>query len=122
LQPSTICCILFAGDSDVWIHGCVDGSIFEERPFYFAGDPNTEYDSADHAMVYVLGYFEEVDPNEKQLQAVNVFNCLCKKHEIAPDKVRGRGDPGRETVYPGKDLQRYLLNGYILIEVRKGLG
>jgi hypothetical protein len=100
----------------------LDGRIYEGRPIRYAGDTNTEYDPAGHALVCVVGNFEEVEPNEKQLHAVvSTFTWLCKKYGITPDKIRGHKDVAPGTVCPGKNLYRYLQNGYLQREVEKKL-
>lgn len=100
----------------------LDGRIYEGRPIRYAGDTNTEYDPSGHALVCVVGNFEEVEPNERQLNAVvNVFSWLCKKHGITPDKIRGHKDVAQGTVCPGKNLYRYLQNGFFQREVAKNL-
>jgi hypothetical protein len=100
----------------------LDGRVYEGRPIRFAGDTNTEYDPAGHALVCVVGNFEEVEPNEQQLHAVvNVFIWLCKKYGITPDKIRGHKDVAQGTVCPGKNLYRYLQDGYLRKEVAKNL-
>lgn len=100
----------------------LDGRVYEGRPIRYAGDTNTQYDPAGHALVCVVGNFEEVEPNEKQLQAViKVFTWLCEKYNIAPDQIRGHRDVAPGTVCPGKNLYRYLQNGYFRQEVEKNL-
>lgn len=100
----------------------LDGRVYEGRPIRFAGDTNTQYDPTGHALVCVVGNFEEVEPNEKQLHAViNVFTWLCKKFEITPDKIRGHKDVAQGTVCPGKNLYRYLQDGYLQKEVGNNL-
>jgi len=100
----------------------LDGRVYEGRPIRFAGDTNTQYDPAGHALVCVVGNFEEVEPNEKQLHAVvNVFTWLCTKYGITPDKIRGHKDVAQGTVCPGKNLYRYLQDGYLQKETGKNL-
>lgn len=98
----------------------LDGRVYEGRPIRFAGDTNTDYDPAGHALVCVVGNFEEVEPNERQLRAVvDVFTWLCKKYGITPDKIRGHKDVATGTVCPGKNLYQYLQDGYFKKEVAK---
>ena len=107
---------------DIPYHYIIDlnGRVYEGRPIRFAGDTNTDYDPAGHALVCVVGNFEEVEPNEAQLRAVvNVFTWLCRKYDITPDKIRGHKDLASGTVCPGKNLYRYLQNGYLQKEVAK---
>jgi N-acetyl-anhydromuramyl-L-alanine amidase AmpD len=70
----------------------------------------------------VVGNFEEVEPNQKQLKAIiNVFTWLCKKYSISPDKIRGHKDVAGGTVCPGKNLYRYLQDGSIRRDVERNL-
>jgi len=108
--------------SDIPYHYIIDlnGRVYEGRPIRFAGDTNTDYDPAGHALVCVVGNFEEVEPNEKQLRAVvNVFAWLCRKYRLTPDKINGHRDVATGTVCPGKNLYHYLQNGYFQREVTK---
>jgi len=44
--------------------------VYEGRKLDYAGDANTEYDPKGHALIEVVGNFEEVQPNQSQLDAV----------------------------------------------------
>jgi len=110
--------------SDIPYHYIIDldGRVYEGRPIQYAGDTNTDYDPTGHALVCVVGNFEEVEPNQRQLNAVvEVFTWLCKKYGLTADKIRGHKDWATGTVCPGKNLYRYLQNGYIRKEVAKML-
>ena len=100
----------------------LDGKIYAGRDIQYAGDTNTEYDPTGHALIEVVGNFEEVEPNPAQLNAVvNVMTMLSVKHRVKPDKIAGHKDVSGQTVCPGKYLYRYLANGYFQNEVRKNL-
>ena len=110
--------------SDIPYHYIIDldGRVYEGRPIQYAGDTNTQYDPLGHALVCVVGNFEEVEPNKKQLQAVvDVFTWLCEKYHITPDRIRGHRDVAPGTVCPGKNLYRYLQDGYFREQVEKNL-
>ena len=47
----------------------LDGNTYEGRDISFAGDTNTSYDPAGHALIEVVGNFEDVEPNAAQLEA-----------------------------------------------------
>ncbi|MBL8525213.1 MAG: N-acetylmuramoyl-L-alanine amidase [Betaproteobacteria bacterium] len=98
----------------------LDGNIYEGRNIKFAGDTNTEYDPAGHALIEVVGNFEEVEPNEAQLAAVvETMAMLAAKYRVPVEKIEGHKDHSRQTVCPGKNLYRYLENGYFRDRVRE---
>ncbi len=91
----------------------LDGKVYEGRNINYAGDTNTEYDPTGHALIEVVGNFEEVEPNEKQLSAVvNVMTWLAKKYSVPVDSIRAHKDYSSKTVCPGKNLYQYIENGY----------
>jgi hypothetical protein len=100
----------------------LDGNIYEGRDINFAGDTNTEYDPAGHALIVVLGNFDEVDPNVKQLEAVSAtMTMLARRFQISPDKIAGHKDFSSQTTCPGKSLYPYLQNGYFRDRVAANL-
>ena len=100
----------------------LDGIIYAGRNIEFAGDTNTEYDPAGHALIEVVGNFEDVEPNAAQLDAVvNVMTMLATRFRIPVENIRGHRDYVSTTVCPGKKLYAYLQNGYFRAEVAKKL-
>jgi N-acetylmuramoyl-L-alanine amidase len=96
----------------------LDGNIYEGRDINFAGDTNTEYDPTGHALIVVLGNFDEVDPNPAQLEAVTaMMAALAAKHRIPVENIAGHKDYSAQTACPGKSLYPYLVNGYFRREV-----
>jgi len=111
--------------SDIPYHYLIDldGNIYEGRDINIAGDTNTEYDPAGHALIVVLGNFDEVEPNQAQLDSVTIMMAtLAKRFEIAPTKIAGHKDYSAKTACPGKALNPYLQNGYFQQRVTKLLG
>jgi hypothetical protein len=101
--------------SDIPYHYLIDldGNIYEGRDVNIAGDTNTEYDPTGHALIVVLGNFDEVAPNQAQLDAVtNMMVTLAKRFNIAPSKIAGHKDYSAQTACPGKSLYPYLQDGY----------
>lgn len=91
----------------------LDGKIYEGRKLEYAGDTNTEYDPKGHALIEVVGNFEEVQPNQKQLDAVvDLMALLAKKYDVSIDKIAGHKDFSAQTVCPGVNLYAYLQSGY----------
>lgn len=90
----------------------LDGRIYEGRNIEYAGDTNTSYDPKGHALIEVVGNFEEVQPNQKQLDAtVDLMALLAKKYKVSLDGIHGHKDYA-QTACPGENLYRYLQDGY----------
>ena len=91
----------------------LDGRIYEGRQIEYAGDTNTEYDPKGHALIEVVGNFEEVEPNQKQLDAtVDLMALLAARYKVSIDAIHGHKDYSAQTVCPGANLYRYLQDGY----------
>jgi hypothetical protein len=100
----------------------LDGRIYEGRSIAYAGDTNTEYDPTGHALIEVVGNFEEVQPNQQQLDATaDLMALLAMKYNIAPATIHGHKDYSAQTVCPGVNLYRYLENGYLRDQVTQRL-
>lgn len=99
----------------------LDGRMYEGRDIRYAGDTNTTYDPAGHALIEVVGNFEEVEPNAAQLEAVvNLMAHLAEKYHVPVERIHGHRDYA-ETLCPGKNLYRYLQDGYFHSAVRDKL-
>jgi hypothetical protein len=91
----------------------LDGRIYAGRDINYAGDTNTEYDPMGHALIEVVGNFEEVEPNQKQLDAVvDLMAMLAAKYHVPIDRIASHRDYSGQTVCPGKNLYRYVEGGY----------
>jgi hypothetical protein len=91
----------------------LDGKIFEGRKIAYAGDTNTEYDPTGHALIEVVGNFEEVEPNQQQLDAVvKLMAMLAQKYKVPLDHIASHRDFSKQTVCPGANLYRYVQDGY----------
>ena len=91
----------------------LDGKIFEGRKIEYAGDTNTEYDPTGHALIEVVGNFEEVEPNQQQLDAVvKLMAMLAHKYDVPLDHIASHRDFSKQTVCPGANLYRYVQDGY----------
>lgn len=100
---------------DIPYHYIIDleGKIYEGRKIDYAGDTNTEYDPTGHALIEVVGNFEEVEPNQEQLDAVvRMMTFLSVKYSVPVDSIRAHKDYSSKTVCPGKNLYQYIGNGY----------
>lgn len=102
------------GWADIPYHYVIDldGNIYAARDISLAGDTNTSYDPKGHALIEVVGNFEEVEPNSKQLDAVvDLMALLSARHKVPVGRIHGHKDYA-ETACPGVNLYRYLENGY----------
>jgi hypothetical protein len=100
----------------------LDGKIYEGRDIHYAGDTNTEYDPMGHALIEVVGNFEEVEPNQKQLDAVvDLMAMLAAKYHVPVERIAGHRDYSAQTVCPGKNLYRYVQEGYFRDKVAERL-
>jgi N-acetylmuramoyl-L-alanine amidase len=100
----------------------LDGRVYEGRDVMIAGDTNTEYDPAGHALIVVLGNFDEVEPNQAQLASVTAtMVMLAKRFSIPETAIAGHKDFAASTACPGKSLYPYLQSGYFQREVARQL-
>ncbi|HZW39287.1 MAG TPA: peptidoglycan recognition family protein [Ignavibacteriaceae bacterium] len=97
----------------------LDGTIYEGRNVFTAGETATTYDPTGHLLITCLGNFEEQTLSKEQLDAlIKLTAYCCKKYQISPETIKGHKDYA-ETLCPGKDLYKYIENGYIKAEVKK---
>jgi hypothetical protein len=109
---------------DIPYHYIIDleGKIYEGRNIRYAGDTNTDYDPTGHALIEVVGNFEEVKPNQLQMDAVvRMMSYLSVKYKVPVDSIRAHKDYSSKTVCPGKNLYQYIENGYIKEQVQMNL-
>jgi len=96
------------------------GRIYEARPIQYPGDTNTDYNPRGHALICVVGNYEQRKPNRKQLAAIiQLMAWLCWKYNLSPDTIKGHRDYTQQTVCPGKYLNEYLTSGYFKQKVEK---
>lgn len=99
-----------------------DGRIYAARPLQQAGDTNTEYDPRGHALVMLVGNFEEQQPTPAQLgAAVELTAWLAREHRLGLDAIASHRDYSQQTVCPGRNLYAYLESGWFTAEVAKKL-
>ena len=108
---------------DIPYHFMIDpaGKIYETRPINYPGATNTDYDPTGHALICVMGNYENQIISEAQLAAVvDLSAFLAKLYNVSPDDIKGHKDY-TETLCPGQDLYRYLEDGTINTEVAEKL-
>ena len=105
---------------DIPYHYVIDleGKTYAGRDIAYAGDTNTEYDPSGHALIEVVGNFEEVEPNQAQLDAVvNLMAMLSKQYGVPVQNIASHRDYSNNTVCPGANLYRYVQSGYFKEQV-----
>jgi hypothetical protein len=106
---------------DIPYHFMIDlqGKIYEARPVNLPGDTNTGYDTRGHALICVMGNYENQIISAEQLSAlISLTAFLAKTFDVAVDSIKGHKDYA-ETLCPGKDLYRYLQDGTIARGVKE---
>ncbi len=85
-----------------------DGKVYEGRPLNYRGDTNTTYDPTGHALVVLLGNFEEQEVKAEQIESLKTVTAyLAKQESVAAEKIQTHKDYA-ETLCPGKKLTGYL--------------
>jgi hypothetical protein len=95
---------------DVPYHYIVDrhGKIYEGRPLNYRGDTNTTYDPTGHALIVLLGNFEEQPVKDEQIASLKMITAfLANQDTVSADKIKTHKDYA-ETLCPGKKLTAYL--------------
>lgn len=96
-----------------------DGIIYEGRNVFTEGETATTYDPSGHLLLTCIGNFEEQDLPDEQLESlINLTAYCCEKYQISPDSIYAHKDYA-ETLCPGKNLYKYLENGYIKKKVKE---
>ncbi|MEJ2297674.1 MAG: peptidoglycan recognition family protein [Woeseiaceae bacterium] len=91
----------------------LDGVIYEARPIEYPGDTNTTYDTRSHALIEVLGNYDERQLNDAQFEALARLSALLStRYSVAPEDIRTHRDyaPG-ETTCPGASIYRRFEDG-----------
>ena len=104
---------------DIPYHFMIDrqGRIYETRPINFPGDTNTSYDPAGHALISVMGNYENQVLSQAQMDALNAITAfLARKYDVTMERILGHKDYA-DTSCPGEDIYRYLLDGTIHVGV-----
>lgn len=84
----------------------VDGKIAEGREIGYAGDTNTEYDPAGHALIVVEGSFGTDEPTAAQVGSLKAMvKWLARKYKVSSEKIKGHRDYA-ETGCPGANIEK----------------
>ena len=97
------------------------GIIYEARPINLPGDTNTGYDVNGHALICVMGNYENQILSQQQLNSlIDLTAFLAKRFDVSVESIKGHQDY-TETLCPGMDLYRYLQDGTIITRVKEKL-
>jgi hypothetical protein len=97
-----------------------DGTIYEGRDVFTAGETATEYDPSGHLLITCLGNLEEQELRPEQLQSlIKLIAYTSKKYHLPTETLSTHRDQSKQTTCPGKNLYHYFENGYIKGEVNK---
>lgn len=95
----------------------LDGKIYGTRPLEYPGDTNTDYDVRGHALICVMGNYENQILSDTQFeQLARLTAYLADKYSVSNDLIKGHKDY-TETMCPGKDLYRRLVDGSLVKRV-----
>lgn len=99
-----------------------NGTIYEGRDVFTTGETATEYDPTGHLLITCLGNLEEQEVPEQQLTSlINLIAYCSKKYKLPYETLASHKDYSKQTTCPGKNLYKYLENGYIKAAVKKVL-
>lgn len=97
-----------------------DGTVYEGRSVFTAGETATEYDPSGHLLITCLGNLEVQEVKPEQLQSlIKLIAHTSKKYGLPVETLSTHRDNSTQTTCPGKNLYRYFENGYIKAEVAK---
>jgi hypothetical protein len=86
----------------------LDGVVWQGRALDFAGDTATDYDPTGHALIAVLGDYDEQVPSEAQVGAVTALvEWLMERFRLTAEALGGHHDYAR-TACPGRNLYALL--------------
>lgn len=95
----------------------LEGNIYEARPIEYPGDTNTDYDVRGHALICVMGNYENQILSETQFEKLALLTAtLADKYDVPAELIKSHKDY-TETLCPGEDLYRYLEDGSLLKRV-----
>lgn len=82
-----------------------DGVVWAGRDTAWAGDSNTDYDTAGQLQIMLLGNFEEQRPTPAQLQSTaGLLAHLMTVHGVSSDSIVAHRHHTTQTVCPGAHL------------------
>lgn len=97
-----------------------DGTIYEGRNVFTAGETATEYDPSGHLLITCLGNLEVQEVRPEQLASlIKLIAYTSKKYKLPLETLSTHRDQSKQTTCPGKNLYPYFENGYIKQEASK---
>ena len=97
-----------------------DGTVYEGRNPFTAGETATEYDPTGHLLICFPGNYEKQTLNENLLDILTrLIAKLCIQYHISPDTIASHRDHSTMTDCPGKNIYPYFQNGYVKKRVKE---
>lgn len=108
---------------DIPYHYVIDleGGIYEARPIECPGDTNTSYDPTGHALIVVVGNYENRELTDVQYNSLlGLTTFLAAQYDVSPQLVKAHKDFA-ETACPGENIYRLFQDGSFVADVRQAL-
>lgn len=108
---------------DIPYHYVIDleGGIYEARPIEYPGDTNTSYDPTGHALIVVVGNYENRELTDVQYNSLlGLTTFLAAQYDVSPQLVKAHKDFA-ETACPGENIYRLFQDGSFVADVRQAL-
>ena len=95
------------------------GAIYETRPINYPGATNTTYDPRGHALICLMGNYENATVNQGQMKSmIELTAFLVQRFHVPLYEIKGHKDYA-ETLCPGKNLYQYIENGTLQARVQE---
>ena len=98
---------------DIAYHFVIDpkGHIYQGRPYWAAGETETDYDPKGHFLVCLMGDFDKQEPAAEQVDAlVTLLAWAAESFQVTPDTIESHRDHAH-TNCPGKRLHALIKDG-----------
>lgn len=91
-----------------------DGTVYEGRDVFTAGETATEYNPSGHILISFLGNYEEQKLEAPLLETLcKLIAKLCVQYKISPETIASHRDHSSMTTCPGKNIYPVFENGYV---------
>lgn len=96
-----------------------DGTVYEGRDPFTAGETATEYDPSGHLLISFLGNYEKQELDDNLLDVLTkLIAKLCVQYHISPETIASHRDHSNMTTCPGKNIYSYFENGFVKKRVK----
>lgn len=96
-----------------------DGTVYEGRDPFTAGESNTAYDPTGHLHISFLGNYNEQKLDDKLIQVLtSLIAQLCKEYQISADTIAGHRDYFAQTTCPSEEIYQHIKDGSLQHKVK----